>query len=211
MSSPDGTEARVPTLPRPGDPLPLVAQWLADAEASVAKNPWAMALATATADGRPSLRYVLLKSLSPERGYVVFYTNYGSRKGAELEANGRAAGALYWPELGRQLRLEGRAERSPEAESDAYFASRARQSQLNAWASEQSHAVASPEMMSARLDDLSASFAARAPIPRPPHWGGYRLHLEAIEFWVEGADRFHERLRHERAQDGAWQSVWLQP
>ena len=191
--------------------MPLAARWLADAEARVPKNPWAMALATVSDEGRPSLRYVLLKSLATDRGYVVFYTNYGSRKAAELEANGRAAGALYWPDLGRQLRLEGRAERSPEAESDAYFASRARLSQLNAWASEQSRPIASPAAMAAQLAAQSAEFEGRDALPRPRLWGGYRLHLDAIEFWVEGADRFHERLRYERSQDGAWSSVWLQP
>ena len=201
----------MPTLSRPGDPLPLAASWLADAEVRVAKNPWAMALATVSAAGRPSLRYVLLKSLSTDQGHVVFYTNYDSRKAAELEESGRAAGALYWPNLGRQLRLEGRAERSPEAESDAYFASRARPSQLNAWASEQSRPMTSLATLSAQLEARSAEFADRDPIPRPRHWGGYRLHLDAIEFWVEGADRFHERLRYERLRDGAWSSAWLQP
>jgi pyridoxamine 5'-phosphate oxidase len=170
-----------------------------------------MALATVSAEGRPSLRYVLLKSLSTDHGFAVFYTNYRSRKAAELEGNGHAAGALYWRDLGRQLRLEGRAERTSEAESDAYFASRPRPSQLNAWASEQSQTLASPETMSARLEARDAEFAGRDDIPRPPHWGGYRLHLDAIEFWVEGADRFHERLRYVRSREGAWSSVWLQP
>ena len=136
---------RVPTLPRPEDPLPLAARWLEDAKASVPKNPWAMALATVSAEGRPTLRYVLLKALSTAEGYAVFFTNYGSRKAADLDSSGRAAGALYWPDAGRQLRLEGRAERSPEAESDAYFASRGRVSQLNAWASEQSRTIDSPK------------------------------------------------------------------
>jgi pyridoxamine 5'-phosphate oxidase len=199
------------TLPRPQNPLPLAARWLSDAEARVPKNPWAMALATVSAEGRPTLRYVLLKSLSTDEGYAVFYTNYGSRKAAELDASGRAAGALYWPDTGRQLRLEGRASRSPEEESDAYFASRTRLSQLNAWASEQSHAIDSPAAMSARLAAREREFDGRDSIPRPHHWGGYRLQLDAIEFWVEGANRFHERLRYERAPDGAWTSVWLQP
>jgi pyridoxamine 5'-phosphate oxidase len=198
-------------LSRPGDPLPLVAQWLADAAERVPRNPWAMALATVAADGRPSLRYVLLKSLSTDQGYLVFYTNYGSRKATELEASGCAAGALYWPDAGRQLRLEGRTERSPADESDAYFATRARLSQLNAWASEQSRPIDSPAGMSARLAARSTEFANRDSIPRPRQWGGYRLHLDAIEFWAEGADRFHERLRYERARDGAWSSAWLQP
>jgi pyridoxamine 5'-phosphate oxidase len=198
-------------MPAPENPLPLAARWLAEAQARVPRNPWAMALATVSAAGRPSLRYVLLKSLSTERGFIVFYTNYGSRKAAELDASGRAAGALYWPDAGRQLRIEGRTERSPAAESDDYFAERARLSQLNAWSSDQSRPIASPEAMSARLAARTAEFASRDPVPRPGHWGGYRLHLDAVEFWVEGADRFHERLRYERAQDGSWSSAWLQP
>lgn len=205
--------AEVATLPRPppDDPLPLLERWLADAEAAAGKNPWAMALASVSATGSPSLRYVLLKSLSIPQGYIVFYTNYGSRKAAELDASGRAAGALYWPTLGRQLRLEGRAERSPPAESDAYFASRTRLSQLNAWASEQSRPLDAPEQMATRLDRRRDDFGERNAIPRPPHWGGYRLHLETVEFWVEGADRFHERLCYRRSPAGGWTSGWLQP
>jgi pyridoxamine 5'-phosphate oxidase len=197
--------------PAPEDPLPLVLRWLAEAEARVSKNPWAMALATVSSAGEPSLRYVLLKSLVADQAYIVFYTNYGSRKSADLDANGRAAGTLYWSAVGRQLRFEGRTERSPGAESDQYFASRARLSQLNAWASEQSRPIDSPESMSARLDARTEEFAGRDAIPRPSHWGGYRLHLEAIEFWLEGADRFHERLRYERRTVGGWSSAWLQP
>jgi len=211
MPSPEGERTQVTTLSRPEDPLPLAASWLADAAAREPKNPWAMALATVSAEGRPSLRYVLLKSLSTSQGYAVFYTNYGSRKSAELELNGTAAGALYWGDLGRQLRLEGRAERSPESESDAYFASRPRLRQLNAWASEQSRPMASPAAMSAQLEARNAEFGRRDTIPRPRYWGGFRLHLDAIEFWVEGSDRFHERLRYERRRDDTWSSAWLQP
>lgn len=201
------------SLPRPApdDPLPLARRWLDSAAGNAAKNPWAMALATVAADGRPSLRYVLLKSLDAAAGHVVFYTNYDSRKAIELAANPRAAGTLYWPEPGRQLRFEGRVERSPAAESEAYFASRARLSQLNAWASAQSRPLAAPDAMAARLAEQEARFAAATTIPRPPNWGGYRLALEAVEFWVEGADRFHERLRYERAGAGDWTSTWLQP
>jgi pyridoxamine 5'-phosphate oxidase len=170
-----------------------------------------MALATTTASGMPSVRYVLLKSLSTDEGFLVFYTNYGSRKSAELAATGHAAGALYWPEAGRQLRLEGRVERSPAIESDAYFASRPRQSQLNAWASQQSQPIASPDLMRERLSEQAAQFAGCAELPRPDHWGGDRLHINAIEFWTEGADRFHERLRYARGADRHWTSGWLQP
>lgn len=201
------------TLPRPApdDPLPLAANWLAAAEARVAKNPWAMALASVSASGQPSVRYVLLKSLEPDTGYLVFYTNYDSRKAAELEAQGLAACALYWPDAGRQLRFEGRVERSPAAESDAYFASRPRLSQLNAWASVQSRPIESPELMRDRLKAQAAAFSGAEKLPRPQGWGGYRLLIEALEFWLEGTDRFHERLRYERDPDRAWTASWLQP
>lgn len=197
--------------PAPAEPLPFAEQWLAEAAARDTKNPWAMALATASAEGRPSVRFVLLKSLSMTGGFIVFYTNYGSRKAIELDANAAAAGAIYWPEAGRQLRFEGRIERSPAAESDAYFATRPRLSQLNAWASEQSRPIAAPEEMSERLAARADEFAGTAGVPRPPGWGGYRLHLEAVEFWLEGTDRFHERLRYEAGPGGGWLSTWLQP
>jgi pyridoxamine 5'-phosphate oxidase len=197
--------------PAPADPLPLAERWLADAAALVERNPWAMALATTSAAGRPSVRYVLLKALSVNEGFIVFYTNYASRKAAELDATGCAAGALYWPVAGRQLRFEGRIERSPATESDAYFASRPRLSQLNAWASSQSRPIASPDLMQQQLADQERAFAGDERLPRPSGWGGYRLLLDAIEFWLEGADRFHERLRFERSADRAWTSLWLQP
>lgn len=197
-------------VPAPADPLPLATSWLDEASMRVPVNPWAMALATVGASGRPSVRYVLLKSLSIEDACAVFYTNYGSRKAAELDAGGHAAGVLYWPDAGRQLRLEGQVERSPAAESDAYFASRARLSQLNAWASDQSRPIPSPNEMANRLAARTQEFAAQATIPRPAGWGGYRIVLDAIEFWIEGADRFHERLRYERGAS-AWSAVWLQP
>jgi pyridoxamine 5'-phosphate oxidase len=152
----------------------------------------------------------LLKSLVAEAGHLVFYTNYDSRKAVELESGGVAAGVLYWPTPGRQLRFEGQVERSPGPESDAYFAARPRLSQLNAWASAQSLPLDSPDAMAVQLAKQAERFEAEAAIPRPPNWGGYRLAIEAVEFWVEGADRFHERLRYERARDG-WTSAWLQP
>ena len=197
--------------PTPDDPLPLARQWLDEAAVSVPTNPWAMALASVAPDGRPSVRFVLLKDLSTAEGFLVVYTNYSSRKAAELDAAGAAAGTLYWPEAGRQLRFEGRMERSPESESDAYFASRPRASQLNAWASEQSHPIESPASMTAQLEARKAEFAGESQIPRPPGWGGYRLHIDAIEFWVAGEDRFHERLLYERPAAGDWSSTWLQP
>jgi pyridoxamine 5'-phosphate oxidase len=197
--------------PAPDDPLLLAEDWLADAEARVYKNPWAMALASVAPSGRPSVRYVLLKGLARTEGWIVFYTNYSSRKALELEAAGFAAGVLYWSEAGRQLRFEGRVERSPAAESDAYFASRPRASQLNAWASEQSQRIDSPDALLVKLAAREREFKGQVPIPRPAGWGGYRLHLDAIEFWLEGQDRFHERLRYERDTGGNWSAGWLQP
>jgi pyridoxamine 5'-phosphate oxidase len=181
-------------------------RWLAEATASGRRNPNALALATVSVTGRPSARMVLLKELMPA-GYAVFYTNYGSRKAGELDATGRAAAILYWDELGRQVRFEGAVVRSPAAESDAYFASRAWRSQLNAWSSEQSRPLEDPAELDRRAaakarehgvmtaDDLSAP--ARG-LPRPKFWGGYRLWFDAVELWVEGANRFHERLRYAR-------------
>lgn len=197
--------------PPPADPLPLAERWLQEAQASVPKNPWAMALASVSDGGRPSVRYVLLKSLSTIAGSLVFYTHYGSRKAAELDAGRGAAGVLYWPDAGRQLRFEGQVERTTAAVSDAYFASRPRPSQLNAWASEQSRPIAVPEQMTERLAACEAKFADAETIPRPAAWGGYRLQIQSVEFWIEGADRFHERLRYERAAPGNWSAIWLQP
>jgi len=190
--------------PLPDDPLPLVRQWLADAEAlAAARNPSAMALATSDGRGRPSVRMVLLRGLSAEDGYGVFYTHRHSRKGRELAAEPRAAGALYWEPLGRQLRLEGPVVPSPEAESDAYFATRPLGSQVNAWISAQSAPLESLEELRARADRKKRDLAASAPLARPHAWGGYRLWFDGIEFWVEGADRCHERVRYERTLTSA--------
>ena len=201
----------MPSLSPAADPLPLVEQWLSEAAGETRKNPWAMALASVASGGRPSVRYVLLKHLSREPPFVTFYTNYGSRKAREFETSGLAAAVLYWPNFGRQLRFEGRVERSPVADSDAYFATRPRMSQLNAWASEQSAPIDSPDDMQDRLDARLAEFADTASVSRPDSWGGYRLYLDVIEFWLEGHDRFHERLRYDRAANGAWSNRYLQP
>ena len=206
----------------PDDPVPTAAEWLAEAEALSRRNANAVALATTDATGRPSVRMVLLKELAPA-GYGVFYTNYGSHKAADLSATQRAAGVLYWHELGRQIRFEGVVVRSPAAESDAYFATRPWRSQLNAWSSEQSRPLDDPALLEHRAAQIAAERAppgAPQRLPRPDFWGGYRLWFEAVELWVEGQDRFHERLRYERRltrrdeytfTTGRWQSQRLQP
>jgi len=183
----------------PDDPVPTAAEWLAAAETLGRRNANAIALATTDTMGRPSVRMVLLKELAPA-GYGVFYTNYGSRKAADLAATQRAAGVLYWHELGRQVRFEGVVVRSPEAESDAYFATRPLRSQLNAWSSEQSRPLDDPALLEHRAAKIAAERAAAGatPLPRPDFWGGYRFWFDAVELWVEGQDRFHERLRYER-------------
>lgn len=206
-------------IPPPDDPVRSAAQWLGEAEALGRRNANAMALASADAAGRPSVRMVLLKELSP-LGYAVFYTNYDSRKGGELLTTGRAAAVLYWHELGRQVRFEGQVVRSPDAESDAYFASRPVPSQVNAWSSEQSRPLADPAALEERAAKVAAGRPADGTLPRPGFWGGFRLWLDAVELWVEGRNRFHERVRYERelaARDahsfdaGRWTSQRLQP
>ena len=206
-------------IPPPEDPVRAAAQWLGEAEALGRRNANAMALASVDTNGKPSARMVLLKEIAP-LGYVVFYTNYGSRKGVELLSTGRAAAVLYWHELGRQVRFEGPVVRSPDAESDAYFASRPVPSQVNAWSSEQSRPLPDPAVLAERASKLVATQPPGQGLARPDFWGGFRLWLEALELWVEGRDRFHERVRYERQLDardaytfetGRWNWQRLQP
>jgi len=206
-------------IPPPDDPVRTASQWLGEAEAVGRRNANAMALATVDGSGRPSARMVLLKELAP-LGYAVFYTNYGSRKAGELLSTRRAAAVLYWHELGRQVRFEGPVVRSPEAESDAYFATRSRASQINAWSSEQSRPLLEPAALEERAAKIASTKPSSEELPRPDFWGGFRLWLESIELWVEGRDRFHERVRYERQLDardaytfetGRWNWQRLQP
>jgi len=212
--------------PLPLNPLVVAAQWLAKACADKAQpNPNAMVLATADAAGQPSARVVLCKDIVPDPGYIVFHTNYLSRKGSELSGNPRAAVVFHWDHVHRQVRVEGQVEALPAAESDEYFRSRAWQSRLGAWASQQSQPLVS-------LDALKSAVAAQAKrfgidyagpgspepesvvadIPRPPHWGGYRLHAYAVELWVEGEFRIHDRARWTRSHpEGPWSATRLQP
>lgn len=225
-----------PTLPQvlPDDPLHWVEAWLLHAtENALQRNPNAMTLATVDERGVPSSRVVLCKAFLADPGYLVFYTNYRSRKVAELTANPCVALLFHWDALGRQVRLQGPALRSPPAESDAYFATRDRGSQLGAWGSDQSAPLASRESLlqqiRARAEGLGLVLDAnlqvresdgRAAVPRPPHWGGIRVWPQAVELWIEGADRIHDRAAWNRTLEpagefdfapGPWSGTRLQP
>ena len=190
------------------NPIEQFRRWFDEALASNPHEPNAMTLATATPEGRPSARIVLLKGFD-ERGFV-FYTNYEGRKGEELEANPRCALLFYWGELERQVRIEGRVRRLPDEESDAYFAGRPRGSQLGAWASEQSRPVRDRSTLELRLRELEAEYEGRE-VPRPPFWGGYRVEPETIEFWQGRGNRLHDRIVYRRSEDGGWRRERLQP
>lgn len=189
------------------DPFALFDAWLAEARASEPNDPEAMALATADQSGRPAVRMVLLKGHGPD-GFD-FYTNDASDKGRDLAANRRAALLFHWKSLRRQVRLEGPIECVAAAEADAYFASRARDSQLGAWASDQSRRLDSRETFERRFAEAAARFEGRD-VPRPPHWGGYRLVPERMEFWIDREHRLHERRLFTRA-DGGWSEGLLYP
>lgn len=189
------------------DPLPLFSRWLDEAIAAKISEPNAMALATATTSGRPSVRIVLLKAL--DRSGIVFFTNYDSRKGSELETNPVASAVMLWHPLQRQIRVEGRVSRVTPDESDAYFASRPRGSQIGAAASPQSSPVAGRSDLEARFEMVEGHFAGRD-VERPEHWGGYRIALHSIEFWQGRANRMHDRLRFDQTA-GGWSRERLAP
>jgi pyridoxamine 5'-phosphate oxidase len=181
------------------DPMRQFSKWFEEAVTAGVLEPHAMALATSTPDGRPSVRIVLLRGCD-ERGFA-FFTNYESRKATELEANPRAALALHWHELERQVRIEGRVERVSGAESDAYFQSRPAGSRLGAWASRQSEVIPGRESLEARYDEFESRYPD-GQVPRPENWGGYLVVPDVIEFWQGRPNRLHDRLRFSRRGSG---------
>jgi pyridoxamine 5'-phosphate oxidase len=218
--------------PLPTEPMALVNAWLETARAARQQpNPESMVLATATADGQPSARVVLCKSVDVEQGRVSFVTNYDSRKGRELAENPRAALVFHWDHTHRQVRIEGVVVKAPEAESDEYFQSRNWQRRIGAWASAQSQPLRSREQLDAAVRAAAQRFAVPVPtldninepqaavIPRPPFWGGYYVWADSVELWIEGASRIHERARWTRSlttagagfRAGPWSAVRLQP
>jgi pyridoxamine 5'-phosphate oxidase len=224
--------------PLPAEPLVVVNRWLADSwQLRQQPNPNSMVLATVGPNGQPSARVVLCKEIVPQPGYLVFYTNYLSYKGRQLAENPRAAAVMHWDALHRQVRVEGLVVRSPEADSDTYFASRPWQSRLGAWASAQSEPIGSRKDLHVAVATAAQRFGTPPPdaateqatadifVPRPPHWGGYQLWAESVELWVEGEARIHDRARWTRSltrradanadgtslDAGPWTATRLQP
>jgi pyridoxamine 5'-phosphate oxidase len=191
------------------DPLAQFAAWFDEAASAGVRAPEAAALATASAEGAPSVRIVLIKQYD-ERGFV-FYSNYESRKGHELAANPRAALLFYWDVLGRQVRVEGPAERTTPEESGLYVRSRPRESQLSALASPQSRTIESRDVLEQRVVELAVQYQGSELLPMLETWGGFRVLAESFEFWQHRADRLHDRLRYTRRDDGRWRIERLAP
>jgi pyridoxamine 5'-phosphate oxidase len=227
------TATRLPSE-LPANPMDWAKAWLDEAVATaVQRNPNSMTLATVDEGGRPSARVVLCKEFVADPGYIVFYTNYRSDKARQLQANANTALVFHWDMFGRQVRIEGEATKSPDEESDAYFATRDWGSQLGAWGSDQSSPLDSRAALIAQVGrravklgvDAAKSLKSiagsdRPVIPRPPHWGGYRVWARRVELWIEGTDRIHDRARWDRSLDrlddgsfdvGAWSGTRLQP
>ena len=192
------------------DPLRQFDAWLTEAQvAGSIREPNAMAVASVGEDGWPSVRMVLLRGYD-ERGFC-FFTNFESEKGRELTAQPRAAAVLYWDPLMRQVRIVGAVERASDAESSAYHASRARGSQIAAWASDQSRPIRDRAELEKRYAEAAARFGDDEPVPRPPYWGGFRIVPRRIEFWQGRENRLHDRLLYERQEDGSWKRGRLMP
>jgi pyridoxamine 5'-phosphate oxidase len=191
------------------DPIDLFAAWFAEAKASPLRDPTAMALATASRDLMPSVRMVLMKQFDHEG--LVFYTNMTSAKARDLQENPQACACFHWDTLKRQVRVSGRVERVSDAEADAYFASRPRESQLGAWASLQSQPMKARSEFEARLEQVTQQYEGQT-IPRPPHWSGFRIVPNAVEFWTDRPFRLHDRLVYSRkTPQEAWQTQILYP
>ncbi|PTE13268.1 pyridoxamine 5'-phosphate oxidase [Pseudogemmobacter blasticus] len=195
------------------DPFVIARRWLAEAEPLEPNDPNAIALATVDADGLPNARMVLLKEIESSGngdGAFVFYTNYGSAKGREIAATGKAAFVLHWKSLRRQIRVRGVTSREEGPQADAYYASRSLKSRLGAWASKQSEPLSSREALMAEVAKVTLQ---QGPVPkRPPFWGGIRIHPVEIEFWADGAFRLHDRFRFTRGSpQTGWTSVRLNP
>ena len=195
------------------DPFVLARSWLADAEAQEPNDPNAIALGTVDASGLPNVRMVLLKEIEvggPGGGAFVFYTNYGSAKGREIEASGKAAFVLHWKSLRRQIRVRGFTSREEGPQADAYYASRSLKSRLGAWASEQSQPLSSREALMAEAAKIAITKGPNP--PRPPNWGGIRITPVEIEFWADGAFRLHDRFRWSRdTVENPWLTLRLNP
>ncbi len=195
----------------PASPFDLFDAWFEEARAADTREPNAMTLATATAEGVPSARMVLLKGVGAQ-GFA-FYTNLESRKAEELDANPHAALVFWWPEVERQVRVEGRVERVPDDAADAYFASRPRGSRLGAWASPQSRPIADRSVIDGLLAEIEGEFEGREDVPRPGFWGGWRVVPEAVEFWQGRKSRLHDRhvYRRDDAAPSGWRTERLAP
>jgi pyridoxamine 5'-phosphate oxidase len=190
------------------DPVKQFSNWFTAAIEAQIRDVNAMSLATAGADGKPSVRIVLLKGFDQD-GFV-FFTNYESEKGRQLEANPFAALDFYWIELDRQIRISGRVEKTSREESESYFHSRPLGSQLGAWASPQSEVVDARRVLDARFAEITERYAGNA-VPLPPHWGGFRVVPDRFEFWQGRSNRLHDRFRYTRTADGKWQIDRLAP
>ena len=205
----DYTRAGLSEADATPDPLDLFGKWLNEAVKAELADATAMTLATATPDGRPTARVVLLKGLD-DNGFV-FYTNYQSRKGRELAGNPHAALAFFWPAFERQVNVTGVVSKVDRAAAESYFQSRPRESQVSAWASKQSEPVASRDVLEAAVREVEKQFEGQEKLPLPPTWGGYCLRPATIEFWQGRNSRLHDRLIYTRSADGSWRMQRLSP